>query len=75
MLRVLDGQVGAKHAGTFRTSSASRDLAVEFVRLEFDYGRLSAALADTTLLTTFDGPGDANGSDVLSLKRSPFAAH
>ena len=37
--------------------------AVEFVRLEFDYERLSAALAETTLITTFDGPGDPAGRE------------
>jgi predicted phosphodiesterase len=35
---------------------ADGGLAVEFVRLAFDYERLVAALADTTLITTFDGP-------------------
>jgi predicted phosphodiesterase len=36
--------------------AADGGLAVEFVRLAFDYERLAAALAGTTLTTTFDGP-------------------
>ncbi len=40
-------------------------LGVEFVRLEFDYERLTAALADTTLITTFDGPGDAADTETV----------
>jgi hypothetical protein len=33
---------------------------VDFVRLAFDYERLSAALAGTPLITTFDGPPAGN---------------
>ena len=39
-----------------RAPAGASGLAVEFVRLDFDYERLAAALARTTLTTTFDGP-------------------
>jgi predicted phosphodiesterase len=40
-------------------------LAVEFVRVAFDYERLIAALAATTLTTTFDGPGAAPDKETV----------
>ncbi len=49
-----------------RGRRARADLAVEFVRLEFDYERLTAALAETTLITTFDGPGGAADETTVS---------
>jgi hypothetical protein len=38
--------------------SAGR-LGVEFVRVAYDHARLTAALARTALITTFDGPANA----------------
>ena len=46
-------------------AAGAGSLAVEFVRAEFDYERLSAALAETTLITTFDGPSDAAGREAV----------
>jgi hypothetical protein len=62
------GSAGRPKDGDWRVCYALIDprapgaggFAAEFVRLEFDYQRLSAALATTTLTTTFDGPGDAD---------------
>ena len=58
------GSAGRPKDGDWRVCYALIDprpagaggLAVEFVRLAFDYERLAAALARTTLTTTFDGP-------------------
>jgi putative phosphoesterase len=38
-------------------AAATGGLVVEFARVEYDYERLAAALAETALITTFDAPG------------------
>ena len=54
--RPKDGDWRACYALIDPQSSNSSRLAVEFVRLEFDFDRLQSALAATPLITSFDGP-------------------
>jgi hypothetical protein len=62
--RLPDRRAGRPKAGDWRAcyalidpeSANSSRLAVEFVRLEFDFERLQRALAATPLITSFDGP-------------------
>ena len=58
--RPKDGDWRVCYALIDPDASTADRLAVEFVRLAFDYERLSAALAGTPLITTFDGPPAGN---------------
>jgi putative phosphoesterase len=54
--RPRDGDWRACYAMVEPAASTTARLAVEFVRVEYDYGRLARALGETTLITAFAGP-------------------
>ena len=62
--RPKDGDWRVCYALIDPQAASAGGLAVEFVRVAFDYERLTAALSETTLTTTFDGPGGADKETV-----------
>jgi putative phosphoesterase len=54
--RPKDGDWRACYALIDPSDTGAEGLAVEFVRLAYDHGRLEQALMETALITSFDGP-------------------
>jgi predicted phosphodiesterase len=56
--RPKDGDWRACYALIDPSGSMADGLVVDFVRVDYDYERLVQALATTSLITSFDGPGE-----------------